>query len=147
MVAIKMPSLVQNPFALPHCPPADSGNLHWPLLISPSVSLTRWSFFSETWLNRDTETSYPECKKEKIQDTQVSMSSNPPISTSQRYAGPFRLNANRVPRLMEKLHQHFLTWIWLMITFCSCEVIVLNAVDNQSILEKEVNQIKYLVSL
>ena len=36
------------------------------------------------------------------------MSSNPPISTSQRYAGPFRLNANRVPRLMEKLHQHFL---------------------------------------
>ena len=36
------------------------------------------------------------------------MTSNPPISISQRYAGPFRLNANRVPRLIQKPHQHFL---------------------------------------
>lgn len=40
-------------------------------------------------------------------DTQASTGPNLPITTSQRHAVPFGMNADRVPRLIQKIHQCF----------------------------------------
>lgn len=40
--------------------------------------------------------------------SQVSTGPNLPITISQKHAVPFRMNTDRVPRLMQKIHRHFL---------------------------------------
>lgn len=74
-------------------------NLHFPLRISPSVSLTWWSFFSGT------EESYPACTKKMLISTEVSAALNLPISTSQRHAVPFTWTAAGVLELIPNIQQ------------------------------------------